>query len=90
MPFDFFLIDSFGANEYVLCVIRWNNASSSLFVTPDVCGPPTSSKPYRIEVDGDARNVYEYWLELVSSDLSEEERIRDAEVRAKVIQNILL
>ncbi|KAE8745516.1 hypothetical protein FOCC_FOCC007777 [Frankliniella occidentalis] len=73
-----------GANEYVLCVIRWNAVSGSLLVSPDICGAPNSSKPYRIEVDGDARNVYEYWLELVSGGISEEEEIKEAEVRSKI------
>lgn len=76
--------DSIGANEYVLCAIRWNAATDSLIVTPDLCGPPSTTKPYRIEVDGDARNVYEYWLELVSADINEDEKIREAEVRSKV------
>lgn len=77
-------LNDIGSNEYVLCVIRWNAASGSLFVSPDLCGPPTETKPYRIEVDGDARNVYEYWLELASSDTSEDEKMREAEVRSKV------
>ncbi|KAK3919061.1 Meckel syndrome type 1 protein [Frankliniella fusca] len=73
-----------GANEYVLCAIRWNAVSGTLLVSPDICGAPNSSKPYRIEVDGDARNVYEYWLELVSSGTSEEEELKEAEVRSKI------
>ncbi|XP_034235784.1 Meckel syndrome type 1 protein-like [Thrips palmi] len=80
-------LNDVGANEYVLCVVRWNAASGSLFVSPDICGPPTESKPYRIEVDGDARNVYEYWLELASSDTSEEEKVREAELRSKVYRH---
>jgi hypothetical protein len=59
-------------------------------VTPDFTSVTSSaghvgrSDPYRIEVDGDARNTYYYWIEHASTDMSQEEKDKEFAVMNKV------
>lgn len=59
-------------------------------VTPDFTSIASSAEhvsrldPYRIEVDGDARNTYHYWIEHASTDMSQEEKDKEFAVINKV------
>jgi hypothetical protein len=60
-------------------------------VTPDFTSVASSSVehvsrlyPYRIEVDGDARNTYHYWIQHASTDMSQEEKDKEFAVINKV------
>lgn len=50
-------------------------------MTPDFT---KDNKPYRIEVDSDARNMYEYWIEHASSNITEEQD----EKQRKIFQEV--
>jgi hypothetical protein len=65
-------------------------------VTPDFTSVTSSSTervsrldPYRIEVDGDARNTYHYWIEHASVDMNQEERDKELAVISKVLKMYL-
>ncbi|PNF41968.1 hypothetical protein B7P43_G14645 [Cryptotermes secundus] len=79
-----------GKSEYILCTIRWDSATGVLMVTPDFTSVSSSAQhvrkldPYRIEVDGDARNTYSYWIEHASVDMDQEEKDREFAVISKV------
>jgi hypothetical protein len=59
-------------------------------VTPDFTSAASStehtarSDPYRVEVDGDARNTYHYWIEHASADMSQEQKDNEFAVINKV------
>ncbi|PSN49376.1 Meckel syndrome type 1 protein [Blattella germanica] len=84
-----------GKSEYVLCTVRWDSISGVLTVTPDFTSvtPPLEHvnklEPYRIEVDGDARNTYRYWIEHVSLCMSQEERDKEVSVMKKLYEHHL-
>ena len=79
-----------GKSEYVLCTIRWDSVLGVLMVTPDFTSISASGEqvnkeqPYHIEVDGDARNTYHYWIEHASPDISQEESHRESVIIRKV------
>jgi hypothetical protein len=79
-----------GKSEYVLCTVRWDSITGVLMVTPDFTSLASSAEhisrldPYRIEVDGDARNTYHYWIEHASNDMSQEEKDKEFAVINKV------
>ncbi|XP_069683999.1 tectonic-like complex member MKS1 [Periplaneta americana] len=83
-----------GKSEYVLCTIRWDSVMGVLTVTPDFTSHSQSAQingvePYRIEVDGDARNTYRYWIEHASVDMSQEERDKEFAVINKLYEHHL-
>jgi hypothetical protein len=59
-------------------------------VTPDFTSISLSAQhvskvdPYHIEVDGDARNTYHYWIEHASVDMNQEEKDKEFAVINKV------
>jgi hypothetical protein len=61
-----------------------------LMVTPDFTSISSSAQhvrkldPYHIEVDGDARNTYNYWIEHASVDMNQEEKDKEFAVINKV------
>jgi hypothetical protein len=62
-----------------------------LMVTPDFTSVSSSSAqhfrkldPYHIEVDGDARNTYKYWIEHASGDMNQEDKDKEFAVINKV------
>jgi hypothetical protein len=79
-----------GKSEYILCTIRWDSATGVLMVTPDFTSVSSSAQhvrklyPYHIEVDGDARNTYNYWIEHASVDMNQEEKDKEFAVINKV------
>ncbi|XP_021913659.1 Meckel syndrome type 1 protein-like isoform X2 [Zootermopsis nevadensis] len=82
-----------GKSEYVLCTIRWDSIAGLLMVTPDFTSIASSAEhvsrldPYRIEVDGDARNTYHYWIEHASTDMSQEEKDKEFAVINKLYEH---
>lgn len=90
----FFILDSdenwVGKSEYVLCTVRWDSVAGVLMVTPDFTAVAPSTEhtaranPYRVEVDGDARNTYHYWIEHASADMSQEQKDKEFAVINKV------
>ena len=79
-----------GKSEYVLCTVRWDSVTGVLMVTPDFTSVASSTEhtaradPYRVEVDGDARNTYHYWIEHASADMSQEQKDKEFAVINKV------
>jgi hypothetical protein len=59
-------------------------------VTPDFTSVASSAEhtaradPYRVEVDGDARNTYHYWIEHASTDMLQEQKDKEFAVISKV------
>ena len=59
-------------------------------VTPDFTSVASTTEhttradPYRVEVDGDARNTYHYWIEHASADMSQEQKDKEFAVINKV------
>ena len=90
----FFILDSdenwVGKSEYILCAVRWDSVTGVLMVTPDFTSVASSTEhttradPYRVEVDGDARNMYHYWIEHASADMSQEQKDKEFAIINKV------
>lgn len=90
----FFILNSdenwVGKSEYILCTVRWDSVAGVLMVTPDFTSVASSTEhttradPYRVEVDGDARNTYHYWIEHASADMSQEQKDKEFAVINKV------
>lgn len=59
-------------------------------VTPDFTSVASSTEhtaradPYHVEVDGDARNTYHYWIEHASANMSQEQKDKEFAVINKV------
>ncbi|KAJ9589611.1 hypothetical protein L9F63_017196, partial [Diploptera punctata] len=84
-----------GKSEYVLCTVRWDSVLGILTVTPDFTSfsqseeLATKVQPYHIEVDGDARNTYRYWIENISPDMSQEEKDKEVAIIKKLYEHHL-
>ncbi|XP_067015831.2 tectonic-like complex member MKS1 isoform X2 [Anabrus simplex] len=80
-----------GRAEYVLCKIQYDFVAQVLTITPDFTSTSVTGKmlPFRIEVGGDARNLYHYWLEHASEDLPQEEKERDRALLTKMLEHEL-
>lgn len=84
-----------GKSEYILCTIRWDLAMGVLMVTPDFTSVSSSAQhgrkldPYHIEVDGDARNTYNYWIEHASVDMNQEEKDKEFAIINKLYEHHL-
>ncbi|GLH11297.1 Meckel syndrome type 1 protein [Gryllus bimaculatus] len=79
--------DWIGRSEYVLCTIKYDTDSNIVYVTPDFSSPALNgqSTPYYIEVDGDSRNVYQYWLEHASESLVEEDKEKEEAILCQLL-----
>ncbi|KAK7789454.1 hypothetical protein R5R35_012650 [Gryllus longicercus] len=79
--------DWIGRSEYVLCTIKYETDSNIVYVTPDFSSPALNgqSTPYYIEVDGDSRNVYQYWLEDASESLVEEDKGKEEAILCQLL-----
>ena len=90
----FFILNSdenwVGKSEYILCTVRWDSVTGVLMVTPNFTSLAPSAEhttradPYRVEVDGDARNTYHYWIEHASADMVQEQKDKEFAVINKV------
>ncbi|XP_044739901.1 Meckel syndrome type 1 protein [Chrysoperla carnea] len=63
--------------EIVLCEIKWDPKRSSLFIYPDF----SKNEPYMLEIDDDSRNIYYYWIENASEQVSDTIRFKEFQLK---------
>lgn len=69
--------------EVILCEIKWDPKRSSLFIYPDF----SKNEPYMLEIDDDSRNIYYYWIENASEQVSDTIRFKEFQLKQDVSFN---